>query len=221
MIEGDLERVSKVDYSWRRDNAPPLPKDLCFDDPIPAPIVLAESHPQKHAQKTGFFMVHHRIFSSGFAAQIKPGPFVFYCWLLAEANEQTNKQSKWTFHASDRKTASETGISPTTLAGYRKRLKAMGLIEYSRGKSASYEYTVTDSRALVLEAKPMQEKPRKIGKPRGLSIAKQRKPTEGPYDGLPSVMFERPAKYAVPAKTNFGGNTGKAPQNLRNCAGSS
>jgi hypothetical protein len=175
-------------------SAPPPHKELQFDDSTPATSAVGEGQPQKKTKKPGFFMLHNRIFSSGLAARMGPRPFVLYCWLHGEKNSQRRQP----FRASDERIARDTGISPTSLAQYRRTLQALGLIECSRGPSQSYEYTVMDSRDLFLESKPMREKPRKVGKPRGRSIAQKGKPKEELYDGLPRIMFERPTKYAVP-----------------------
>lgn len=223
IVDGSSTRFLQPDYSWRKDNAPPLPKDLMPDDPTPTPAARStpgaavQGQPEKPAKQVGFFKVNHRIFSSGFAAQVGTRPLAFYFWLLAAANEA----GQWTFAAPDDKVAREARISPTSLKNYRAILKTHGLIDYSRGTSQAYRYTVTDSLALDLDRKPKQEKPRKIGKPRGRSIAKQGKPKEDKYDGLPSIMFEGVTKYAIPATTNFAVSMRRAPQILRNCAGSS
>ena len=133
IVDDNSTRVSKPDYSWRKDNAPPLPKDLWSDDSTPAPVAMptatrvVEGQLQKKAKRPGFFKTHHRIFSSGFAAQIGTRPLVFYLRLLAKANEE----GAWTFSASDDEVARETGISPSSLREYRAALKAQGLIDYS------------------------------------------------------------------------------------------
>jgi len=89
IVDDNSTRVSKPDYSWRKDNAPPLPKDLWSDDSTPAPVAMptatrvVEGQLQKKAKRPGFFKTHHRISQVGLRRKLEPGLWfsISGCWL--------------------------------------------------------------------------------------------------------------------------------------------
>jgi hypothetical protein len=162
----------------------------------PVSVLQTHANPQARASKQQavdvgrFFQVPYRLFSSGLGAKIGPSAGWLYMALLSHANDNHSL----TFAVSSKALASDTGMAPRTIGEAKKKLKELGLIEYSAEPGHKERYTLKKPE---LERVKRDERPRKKQKPRGR--APQAK-GDALWAGLPQILRGTRAKYAQPSR---------------------
>jgi hypothetical protein len=130
----------------------------------------------------------YRLFSSGLGAKLGPSAG----WLYAALCSYANDDSSVTFSMSNNAIASDTGMSARTIGDAKKKLREVGLIEYSSVPGRRDEYTLKKP---DLERIKRGERPRAKKKPRG-KMTKEDDPFG--WEGLPQILRGTSVNYAKP-----------------------
>ena len=109
----------------------------------------------------------NKFFGSGMARKVGTSASVLYFALCENANR--DREPSNTFNTSDKRLASETGLSPRTMRDARIKLFENGLVSYSREPGQNYTYTLLRKELKWL--KP-SDRPRQKRKPRAMAVAR-------------------------------------------------
>jgi hypothetical protein len=109
----------------------------------------------------------NKFFGSGTGRKVGTSTCVLYFALCETANR--NREPSNTFKTSDKRLASETGLSSRTMRDARIRLLENGLVSYSREPGQNYTYTLLRQELKWLKR---SERPRQKRKPRAMAVAK-------------------------------------------------
>jgi hypothetical protein len=131
-----------------------------------------------------FFQMPYRLFSSGMGAKLRPSEG----WLYAALCSQANDNLSVSFSVSSKALASDTGISPKKIGEAKRRLRELGLIDYSSKPGSKDQYTLMKPE---LDRIKRKERPRAKLKPRGKA-----KMGQDSWDGLPQILRGTGANYA-------------------------